>query len=267
MRRVLYAVVVVAVALVVYYCFWSGGPTPQQEAAINRAYLACAEEVDKSADELETWYMSYTKGPTEKAADELVGWKAKWITLTGTEKERRAHAREVMRKYLFTEDSVKKQVARRVAAVMVEWRDIENNLAIETGCMSLSSKAKAEKIQGKEAAGPPPEVLRNEVLNTVYREVASLVGGEVLTVIATDLATSTGILSAGLAAGWETFGIGLAAGVLVDVIFGWFTDPEGKIQAQLDDRIRKTATQQKKVFREVMMKALNARRDEWINQM
>lgn len=95
----------------------------------------------------------------------------------------------------------------------------------------------------------------------------SVVGGEVLTMVATELATSAGILGVGTALSVETFGIGLAVGILVDVAVGWFMDTEGKLQRELDAGVDKSARDARMHFEAAMNKALDKRREEWIRQL
>lgn len=258
----------IVMAVAVILCLWGGGElTEQEKQAVDKAYDACAHKVDEAANELEKWYMSYSNGSTKEAAEELIGWKAKWKAVTGSQEERDAHAREVMSKHLFTEEAAEKQVAHQMGVVLLAWQHVEDELAMETNCPALSVKSRAGSATGEGAAKPSDEILKNEMVNTVYREALSIAGAEAAAVVATQLAASAGILGTEAVLSWETLGVGLAASLVVDAALGWIMDSEGKIQKILDDQVKNTATEQKKRFREMMMTVLDARRKEWEKQI
>lgn len=76
---------------------------------------------------------------------------------------------------------------------------------------------------------------------TVGREIASLVAGEVLTAVAAELATSSGILSAGAASGTVTLGVGLVVGVIADYAVTWMYekayDPRGELTKRVNQQL------------------------------
>lgn len=116
--------------------------TEQEKNAVDKAYAACAHKVDDAAGKLEKWYLSYSDEPTEKAASELLGWKAKWKVVAGSKEDYEAHSNEVISKHLFSEKDEKKQLEYQMSAVLLAWQNVEDELAVETNCPALSSEAK-----------------------------------------------------------------------------------------------------------------------------
>jgi hypothetical protein len=70
---------------------------------------------------------------------------------------------------------------------------------------------------------------------TVWREVVVFVGWDIATTVftrvgaavATELGVDSTLIGAGAASSWETFGIGLAALIVVDIAVDWLAKPTG----------------------------------------
>lgn len=265
---ILMSLVALVAAALWFFCGGSGGANrAEMQPYVDAAYAQCMKEVDAEAAALEKWYLRYTESATGAAAEELTGLKAKWVVIKefGDKDKIAAFAGEVLNRHLFTKKNCEDQTVKSIAAVVNKWAKIEDELSINTKCYELSTSAKADKWKAK-----PVEVkddMQKQIKNSVLQEATSLVGGEVAAYAAIQLATSAGILGAGTTFSWPTFGIGLVAAVLVDVVVGWAMDTTGKIKNQLDDQVRKTAADQKKRFREAMLKALNTRKSEWEKQI
>ena len=264
---ILTSIVALVAAALWFFCGGSGAKRAEMQPYIDAAYAQCMKDVEAEAAALEKWYLHYTKDATKAAADELTGWKAKWVVIKefGDEDKIAVFAGEVLSRHLFTIKSAEKQTANSIAAVVNKWVNHEDELAVNTKCYELSTSAKADKWKAN-----PVEVqddMQKQIKNSVLQETTSLVGGEVAAYAAIQLATSAGILGTGALTSWETFGIGLGVGILVDIVVGWAMDTTGKIKNQLDDQVRKTAADQKKRFREAMLEALNTRKSEWEKQI
>lgn len=234
---------------------------------IDAAYAQCIKDVEAEAAALEKWYLHYTDGATKAAADELTGWKSKWVVISrfGNKEKVAAFSEEVINRHLFTIKSAEKQTANSIAAVVNKWVNHEDELAVNTKCYELSTSAKADKWKANSVE--VQDDMQIQIKNSVLQEATSLAGGELAAYAATQLATSAGILGTGALTSWETFGIGLGVGILVDMVVGWAMDTTGKIKIQLDDQVKITAAEQKKRFREAMLKALNTRKSEWEKQI
>ena len=261
-----FSCVIVAALAIIFFPSGSKELTEEQRNYIDSAYRKCQLEVEAEAVAVEQWYLSRCGTPTKNAADALTGWTAKWKTLFKSKEELAKYTEEVLAKEVLSEAACQNMIISSIAHVSKSWLDIEDELSIQTGCFELSSKAKAKEI-GTPVIRPSDDELRAQVIRSLQAEGISLVGGELAAQVAVQLATSAGILGTGAALSWETLGIGLVVGVLLDLTVGWIMDPAGKVQDQLDTQIRKTAEAQKILFRDTLMKALEARREEWVDQI
>ena len=93
-------------------------------------------------------------------------------------------------------------------------------------------------------------ILTRDLGISVTREVVSFVGSEIAATLvmeigaslATELGISGGILGAGATSGAVTFGVGLVAGILVDMALDWVIrqagyDPEGEVAAKVTESL------------------------------
>lgn len=261
-----FSCLIVAALAVIFFTRGSKELTEDQLKYIDAAYHKCQLAVEEEASALEKWYLSRCGEPTKNAAESLTGWTAKWKTVFGSEEELALFTKEVLDREVFSEAMCQDKIVSSIAHVSRNWLDAEDELSIQTKCYELSSKAKAEKIK-TQRMNVIGNDLRAQVIRSLQAEGISLVAGELAAWAAVQMATSAGILGTGAALSWETFGISVVVGVLVDLTVGWIMDPAGKVQNQLDEQIRKTAAAQKKLFREMLMKALEARREEWVDQI
>lgn len=266
-----FSCIIIAALAIIFFTSGSKELTVEQRKCIDAAYQKCQLAVEKEAAALEKWYLSRCGEHTKRAADSLAGWTAKRKIMFLSKEELAQYTKEVLDKEVFSEADCQKKIVSAIAHVSKSWLDAEDELSIQTDCFELSSKAKAEKIRASGMSIPNND-LRGQVIRSLQTEGVSLVAGELAAQIAVQMATSAGILGTGAALSWETFGIGLVVGVvggsMMNIIHdNWIMDPAGKVQDQLDAQIRKTAAAQKKLFRESLMKALEARRWEWIDQI
>ena len=243
------------------------GCTPEErQVAIERAYLAGEKAIDQGIANVDQWYKTVIESHAEKAAGALIGWKAKLEYMTLSKEEFKAFQQKVLEENLYTQAEKQKMVAGAVGSVVLQWMDIENTLAKETHCYALTTEAKARAVETNHASLPGDGV-DDELQKDIYREIASNVGGEVAAMVAVQLATSAGILGTTTALSWETFGISLVAGVIVDVIVGKIVDAKGKVKQKLVASLETERDDLKAKLRDALMEALRKRRVEWEKQI
>ena len=255
----------------VCWCLWGGGElTEQEKQAVSKAYAACVLKVDEAANELEKWYMRYSDDPTEEAAEELIGEEAKWA-MNASEEKCEAFTRKVVLKHLFTEKDEVAATSWRKQLLRQAWGKEEKKLAQETNCPDLCEKVKIRDVKGGELTKafddkPFYKNLRHEMFNAVqllkdiepYKANATTVGGAIGTAVGSPGGPLAPVVGAV---------VGSAAGWVVRKGVDWVANPAGGIQKVLDDRVRKTAQERKKRFRDMMMKELVARRKDWERQL
>ena len=266
-----FSCIIIAALAIIFFTSGSKELTVEQRKCIDAAYQKCQLAVEKEAAALETWYLSRCGEHTKRAADSLTGWTAKWKTVFGSKEELAQYTKEVLDKEVFSEADCQKKIVSAIAHVSKSWLDAEDELSIQTDCFELSSKAKAEKVRPS-GMSILSDDLRGQVIRSLVAEGSSLIAAELAAQVAVQMATSTGILGTGTALSVEPLDIShvvvVVGGSMMNMIRdNWIMDPAGKVQYLLDAQIRKTAAAQKKLFRESLMKALEARRWEWIDQI
>lgn len=265
-------VLISAVLGVVCFIITGGrGHTPEEQEAIDSAYISCEKAMDSGLAEVDRWYKEVIDTRAERAAGALIGWRAKWVLLkdqfkSENEKEMPEFRQKMLEENLYTQTEKQKVIAGAVGSVVLQWMDIENTLAKETHCYALTTEAKARAVEANHASLPGDGV-DDELQKDIYREIASNVGGEVAAMVAVQLATSAGILGTSTAISWGTFGISLAAGIVVDVIVGKIMDSEGKVKQMLTDSLEAEWDDLKAKLRDALMEALKKRRVEWEKQI
>ena len=245
--------------------------SPKEQCAIDRAYLAGEKAIDQGIADVDQWYKTVIEARAEKAAGALIGWRVKWVLLkdqfkSENEKEMPKFRQRMLEEDLYTQSEKQKVIAGAVGSVVLQWMDIENTLAKETHCYALTTEAKARAVEANHASLPGDGV-DDELQKDIYREIASNVGGEVAAMVAVQLATSAGILGTTTALSWETFGISLVAGVIVDVIVGKIVDAKGKVKQKLVASLETERDDLKAKLRDALMEALRKRRVEWEKQI
>ena len=244
---------------------------PKEQWAIDRAYLAGEKAIDQGIADVDQWYKTVIEARAEKAAGALIGWRAKWVLLkdqfkSENEKEMPKFRQRMLEENLYTQAEKQKVIAGVIGSVVLQWMNIENTLAKETHCYALTTEAKARAVETNHASLPGDGV-DDELQKDIYREIASNVGGEVAAMVAVQLATSAGILGTSTALSWETLGISVVAGVIVDVIVGKIMDAEGKVKQKLVACLEAEQDDLKAKLRDALMEALKKRRVEWEKQI
>lgn len=238
-----------------------------RKQAIEHAQAVCQAALEARADELEKWYLA-DKAHTQAMAEDLNGLKSKWViaktSVSGNEKERKQFFTEVSRQHLHTPQACEQETAKVIAELLRDWAEEEDRMAVELGCAELfHSQEEVNMPRGERQSADHTSTLQKQVA----ADLATLVGSEVAAACVTRLGVSAGILGAGATLSAETFGISLVVGIVADLGVNWYLDTEGKIKQSLDEQVTKTAAEQKKKFRELMQKALDAQVSQWKKQL
>lgn len=81
----------------------------------------------------------------------------------------------------------------------------------------------------------------HDLQSSVSGQLVSLVAGEILAQVAVRMGVSAGILGAGAASSWATFGIGVVAGVIIDQIvtqvWAFANDPQKELTLEVQKQI------------------------------
>lgn len=192
---------------------------------------------------------------TPRFADRVLGWEGHGHLLAGSLQSSggNTHATFLAKAFgdtLFTPKQIEAQVDRVVRDCLEAERDVENRLLVtvrrdladlpvsspvvtldERGLRSLIGRVTNDALVVAGAA------LRDEAA----RELVALAVGEVLANVVVRAGASAGLLGAGAASSAATFGVGLAAGLVVDQVVSWgwdyWSDPRGALARSTAARV------------------------------
>ena len=255
-------IVAVIIALICILAGWvlfgHRSLTAAERQALDEAYNKAKASIATHATAFENWYLDYCKEATLETAELLTGLKATWTVLVkmGDEKKCLEFAERVIAEHLFTPEQCENQLYTEIVETLMEWRDIENELAEKTECYSLGSSHNADAQKGT------PEAFQHDfdlVRKIIYETIVLFVGTEVATEIV--LATASAVFSL------KTLRTSLIVGTVIAYVVNLFKDPEKDVRVKLDEQVKKTGATQRKIFEETLNKALEARRKDWENKI
>jgi len=215
-------------------------------------------------------FFAARKANARAFAAELLSLNGKWAFVKGYFQpgNHERYLEECFERNIFASDELKSLVESAVASYVSDIEGRENQLLVAIRADLEGSELAAPQYLpalGDEARFKAEydamlqkvlPVVSKDLGVTVTRELVSFVGSEIAAALvmevgvslATELGVSGGILGAGASSGMVTFGVGLVAGILVDMTLDWVIrqsgyDPEGEIAAKVTqslDHIRWT---------------------------
>jgi hypothetical protein len=179
-------------------------------------------------------------------AEETLSLAGKWelvkskLSFDDGEGHRR-YLRERFEEHVFRGEDLRLAVEAAVTGTLTELKGLENavitEVRVDLADSELFSGNMAPGLQSEEAFRHAYEQMAQKVMTVVARDLGVTVGREVVAWVASDIAAqvvtrvgvaiaarlgvSGGILGAGAASGWATFGVGLGVGLLVDMSLDW----------------------------------------------
>ncbi len=235
---------------------------PEDKAAVSKASEAAEASLGSHTEAVKQAILA-RKEHSGDVADKITGYSAMWTRVWDGEEALKEHVNKVIAANLISEEWSMKLISREAAGFIVELRDVEDALARETGCHSLSSTPDHKGDGNTKPLSPDDLQLTDAMQKQLLADLASFIGAEA----ATQLAVSTGILATGSAFSWGTFGISLGVGIVVDVIVRWIMDPSEKVEQQLNEALDKAAEEQSAQFRKAMEGLLDKRREHWVDEI
>jgi hypothetical protein len=186
-------------------------------------------------------------------ADDALGWESKFRLLTGylsSGDEHGNYLRQQFSAHIFSQHQLESAVEAAVGGYMKHLEDVDAQLLVRlqadlcdvpTEQLSPGIDRNAIRQLLDEALREARKAAESDFRGMIGREIVSLVAGEVLSAVAVQLATSTGILGAGAASGTVTFGAGLVVGFIADYAVSWtydkLYDPIGQLSNQINQQL------------------------------
>jgi hypothetical protein len=190
---------------------------------------------------------------TRAFAEDALGWSSKFkmtkdYLLGGKEHGRYLEERFAAR--IFSEKDIERTIQAAVAAYLRHLDDVESQLlvnleadltAVSPGETPANIDRQAIEQALAKAIQDAVQAAAADTRGMIGQELVSYIAGDVLAIAAIELATSSGILSAGAASGTVTLGVGLVVGLIVDYLVSWaydkYYDPIGELTRQLDNKL------------------------------
>lgn len=245
---------------------WRARAWSKIEVRLDAADAASNADIDRSLASIDEFFAARKPG-ARPFAEAVLSLRGKWrfVKAKLPFADGDGHAQflqEKLEEHLFRPDDLKKLLESCVAGYLTRVKGLENQLLVQIRAdLSENELAAAEAVpalQNPELFAREFQKLQLEVAAmagketnfTIGKEVAILVGSEVATVVAMRvglavaqrLGVSAGILGAGAAAGWATFGVGLVACIVLDFAVDGVLrvaghDPEGQVEAKINETL------------------------------
>jgi hypothetical protein len=246
---------------------------------LNQVDELAAERIDQTVSDINDFFVERKKG-ARPLAQALLGMKGKWQVVKAKLHQLNpripfaqqdadvAFVNEKIGQFIFTPDDARKAIEGSISGYVGQLNEMEDRLLIriradlsdrEFGTASLIPALNtAETLRqeynalvkdlAKAASRDLGPTLAHELAVLVGSDVAATIAVRVAVAVATRLGVSAGILSAGAASSWATFGVGFVAAVMVDLSLDWLEklvgyDPESAIAGKVEetlDRVRAT---------------------------
>jgi len=201
-------------------------------------------------------FFADAKKRTPAFAKDVLGWRSKWYLAVDKMPFTRTGRQMIFLRGAFNDDIFSQEQLTQVLNQLVKDYDnslmgIENRMLVKMKAdisdlppsfrPSFGGNESQLKNEFNAALAQAKERARADLKADVGREVTSVVVGEILTVVAVRMSVEGGILAAGAASSWETFGIGLAASIIVDQavswVWDWWRNPIGDLSGKMNDKL------------------------------
>lgn len=250
------------VAIAGYALYGLSGAKIYIESPWKNAYADCQTAVTQRGRELEQAVLARSSRIPE-LAERLTGWSAKWVVVKslGDKEKINAWVTEQVEPVLYNSKENQLLVARCMAAAVSDWKEIENNLAMELGRPVIGQEPKGLSVGVTDI--PIPEGMDAELWKQIMYDLAANVGGEVAAVMATEMALSMGIITASASTSWATGGISLVVGILTTWVVELITDPKPELEKKLKAQLKKNAAEMRAMYEKSVLDILRNRALNW----
>lgn len=192
-----------------------------------------------------------------------------WSKMPFTDRDGyKKHVSHLFSTHLFTAEELGAEFKRAVEGSLKDVEAIENQLAVELqeiitgtsatpGLRATALEAFRGAMEKIVAAGQTDA--GKDVGKLVASEIVSQIGMQVLVRVG----VSAGLLGAGAATSWWTFGAGAVIGLLADYAWGWIDNPEANIQREVLQSTSKVAVDGMNALNEELAAVIQRRSNLW----
>ncbi|HEY2414839.1 MAG TPA: hypothetical protein VGI40_21520 [Pirellulaceae bacterium] len=190
---------------------------------------------------------------TRPFAEEALGWQSKWKLVKDyvtSGNEHKEYLQKQFTNHVFAPEALEMVVQSVVAAHVRHLENLDSELLVRlqadltdvpnlqlTGNLDPRSIHESLQRSMRQAIG----AVESELRGGVAFELVSYLAGEALTSATFKLATSAGILGAGVTSSAMTAGVGLVVSLIADAVLRWaydaYFDPAGELSRQLNQTL------------------------------
>ncbi|MCA9215716.1 MAG: hypothetical protein KDB27_21775 [Planctomycetales bacterium] len=231
-------------------------PLPEAVAAthLEDADAQCKAMIESHVQSLDDFFVEASDNLTPFAR-RTFGWKSKWCMICdlmpGGGHYHQEFVRTEFEQQVFDNEQLQQAIEQLVANFMQQLQFIEQDMLVQIradvadfpdsfACASWNDDLMQETFNGMVATAV--EEAGEQLPYDISVEMVSWIVGEVFGQLAVRTGVSTGIISAGAASSWFTFGVGIVAGLIIDQIvhwiWEWWADPIGELTGQLDKQLK-----------------------------
>lgn len=234
--------------------FWYDKRKVIANGHLNKAEKVTESIVGKEFSELNAFFTTAKKN-IPAFVDEALGYYSKWIIITdsipftsgGTHEK---FIRQIFNEKVFKANELEKEVQATVKSCLDQISSVENRMLVDLRAdipdipkeyfiQHLNEKLFQDKVDKIVVLASVASTA--DIGPTIAINLASFIAGEALAMVAIQLGVSSGILTAGAASSWLTFGIGAVVGLIVDQMVGWiwnwWADPKGDLKQKLESKL------------------------------
>lgn len=170
--------------------------------------------------------------------------------------------------HIFSSTELAQAMQRCIEGAVKDIEEIENELAVALRKEILGRSLKPDEapIAAEEFRTAIERLVAAsqwDAAKTVGSLVVSEVAAQVGTQVLARLGVSAGILGAGAANSWWSFGAALVIGIVVDVIWEWIDDPAGDIEREVITGLDKLSIDASTAIEEEMNTIVSQRSELW----
>lgn len=227
-------------------------PPPSQVAGphLEWAEKECERAIEEHLKEIDRLFDDCKKG-IHAFAGEALGWKSKGLIVvdvlpfTRTDRQE-AFLREKFAECVMKPEQVSQAVAQVFSGYLADVRSIEGRMLVRLRAdvanfpdsypnLTVSDSQLRQSFD--EAIRRAANATGSRLGEEVTKEVVVALATRVLMQVAVRLGVEAGILGAGAASSPYTLGAGFIVAVVLDYLWDWYSDPEGRLAADIDNKL------------------------------
>lgn len=240
---------------------------------IDAAFAEAQQVATTRASEFSEFVRSKSKG-ARPFAENVTSWYGKWRVVKpylpfADGDGHKKYVEELFATHIFTKDELAARLQRTIKDAVLDMEGIQNRLAVKL----------RQEITGSNSATLDGTAVAAEFRKSIEQIVAAsqwdaekaagaLVVSEVVSAIGTQvlirLGVSAGILGAGAANSWWSFGGSVVIGLIVDALWEWIDDPTGDVEREVGKAIDSLAQKCDSALSQELLSVNRQKQDLWV---